>query len=414
MGQQGDEGLSGQARLKVRLMPAAEKAARGGHPWIYADRIKSLSRDGEAGELAIVYDRRDRFLGVGLFDPHSPIRLRMLHVGKPVTIDGRWWQARFAAATSRRFGMFDQGTTGYRWINGESDGLPGLVLDRYADTCVLKIYSSVWLGRIDEVLGWVTQACEPAPQTVVLRLSRNLQQLGADCFGRADGELLCGDAGARVVVFSENGRRFEADVVRGQKTGFFLDQRENRQRVGDLAKGRDVLNLFSHSGGFSIYAAAGGALSTTDVDISAHALAEAERNMALNLELAGVAACRHQVIRADAFKWLEDGVDEYDLVIIDPPSLARRQVERERALGAYRKLARAGLRRLRPGGILVAASCSAHVSADDFFAMIREVVRRGSRGWEELETHLHATDHEARIPEAHYLKAIYFRVTDGK
>ena len=135
-------------RLKVRLTPAAEQAARGGHPWIYADRIKSINRDGEAGELAVIYDRRDRFFGVGLFDPHSPIRLRLLHVGEPAAIDDGWWRERFRAATARRAGMFDDTTTGYRWINGESDGLPALVVDRYGDVCVLKLYSAIWLPRV--------------------------------------------------------------------------------------------------------------------------------------------------------------------------------------------------------------------------------------------------------------------------
>ncbi|MFT4549074.1 MAG: 23S rRNA (cytosine1962-C5)-methyltransferase [Verrucomicrobiales bacterium] len=391
------------ARLKIRLTPAAERAARDGHPWIYADRIKTINRDGEAGELAVVYDRRDRFFGVGLFDPHSPIRLRMLHVGSQVTIDDAWWLARFRTATEIRKGMFDDRTTGYRWINGESDGLPALVVDRYADVAVVKIYSSIWLPRLEEVLGWIRGACDPQPQAIVLRLSRNIAELAESSFGLKDGDVVFGEVVAPV-VFKENGKRFEADVLKGQKTGFFLDQRENRQRVAEFSEGKDVLNVFSHSGGFSIYAAVAGARSTTDVDISAHALEEAKRNMALN----EAGRCRHETVKADAFAWLEEGPEMFDVVIIDPPSLARRQTEKIGALAGYRRLVRAGVKRLRPGGILLAASCSAHVSSADFFRIVREIMVRV--GADEIETRLHAPDHAARIPEAHYLKAIYYRL----
>lgn len=398
--------MSARPRLKIRLTPAAEQAARGGHPWIYADRIKSLNREGEPGELAVIYDRRDRFFGVGMFDPHSPIRLRMLHVGEPVTIDDDWWIERFRAATSRRAGMFGEETTGFRWINGESDGLPAIVWDRYGETCVVKIYSAIWLPRVAEILGWIRKSCEPGPENVVLRLSRNLAGLAEESFELRDGEVLCGDVGSGVVTFLENGKRFEADVLKGQKTGFFLDQRENRQRIGAMAGGKDVLNVFSHSGGFSVYAAVGGARSTTDVDISAHALDEARRNMAMN----PAGACRHEVVKADAFAWLPEHDGRYDIVIIDPPSLARRQAERDGALAAYGRLARNGLKLLRRGGVLLSASCSAHVAAAEFFGIVREAALRSGRSCEEVETRLHAPDHLARIPEAHYLKAIYLRV----
>ena len=387
-------------RLKIRLTPAAEKAARAGHPWIYADRIRSINRDGEVGELGVVYDRRDRFLGFGLFDPTSPIRLRMLHVGAPATADEDWWVERFRVAVSRRDGMFDAATTGYRWINGESDGLPALVLDRYGEVAVLKIYSAIWLPRVRTVLDWIQQVCRPIQSSIVLRLSRNIAGVAAESFDLHDGDVMLGEIGGPV-VFQENGKRFEADVLKGQKTGFFLDQRENRYRVGELAHGRDVLNVFSHTGGFSVYAAVGGARSTTDVDISGHALDEARRNMALN----DTGGCRHELVKADAFAWLEATGNRYDLVIIDPPSLARRQSEKAGAISAYRKLARAGARLLRPGGILIAASCSAHVPAREFFKLQREEMQRA--GIDETETHLHAPDHAARIPEAHYLKAIY-------
>jgi 23S rRNA (cytosine1962-C5)-methyltransferase len=180
--------------------------------------------------------------------------------------------------------------------------------------------------------------------------------------------------------------------------------------VEALAGGRDVLNAFSFSGGFSLYAARGGAKSVTDLDLSAHALESAKRNFALNQSAAGVKACRHEMIQADAFTWLEQGrARQFDLVILDPPSLAKREEERGEAIRAYGKLVANGIKLLRQGGVLVAASCSAHVSAAEFFGAARQAAQRSGRGATELETVRHAADHAATFPEAEYLKCIYLR-----
>jgi 23S rRNA (cytosine1962-C5)-methyltransferase len=139
--------------LRLRVTAAAESVVRAGHPWLFADSVREQSRAGQMGELAVIYDRRDRFLAIGLFDPDSPLRVRVLHSGKPVTIDGAWWRERLRAAVERRAGLFDEETTGYRYIHGESDGWPGLVLDRYDATLVLKLYTAAWLPRFKEVAG---------------------------------------------------------------------------------------------------------------------------------------------------------------------------------------------------------------------------------------------------------------------
>jgi 23S rRNA (cytosine1962-C5)-methyltransferase len=213
------------------------------------------------------------------------------------------------------------------------------------------------------------------------------------------------------VIFLETGLRFEADVVRGQKTGFFLDQRENRRRVEALARGRDVLNAFSFSGGFSLYAARGGAKSVTDVDISSHALESAKRNFTLNKSNSNVASCRHNTIQTDAFAWLEqNSAQKFDLIILDPPSLAKREAERASAIQAYGKLAASGVRALRREGILVAASCSAHVRAEEFFGAVRQAAQKSGRRFAELETTGLPPDHPASFPEAQYLKCIFLRM----
>ena len=199
-------------------------------------------------------------------------------------------------------------------------------------------------------------------------------------------------------------------MARGQKTGFFLDQRENRRRAEAFARGGQVLNVFSFSGGFSLYAARGGARSVTDLDISAHALESAKRNFALNQSAAAIKACRHETIQADAFTWLEQSLaQKFDLVILDPPSLAKRETEREGAIQAYGKLVANGIKTLRPGGVLVVASCSAHVLAAEFFDAVRQAAQKSGRGVTELETTQHAADHPATFPEAQYLKCIYLR-----
>jgi len=397
------------ARLRLRLTAAAESIVRGGHPWVFADSVREQNREGVAGELAVIFDRNDKFLALGFFDPESPIRVRVLHVGKPLTINAAFWQTRLDAAVLRREGLFDEWTTGYRLINGESDGWPGLVLDRYDTTLVLKIYTAAWLERMEEVTALIRERL--GPEQLVLRVSRNLERRSSS---RRDGEALFrkrgGSETGAPILFLESRLRFEADVVQGQKTGFFLDQRENRRLVESMARGRTVLNAFSFSGGFSLYAARGGAKSVTNLDISNHALESAKRNFKLNAGDPDIARSRHQSILADAFEWLAGNAEQqFDLVVLDPPSLAKREAERAGAIRAYAKLADSGLRHLRPGGILLACSCSAHVSAEEFCSAVRQAARGSGRRFTELQTTRHAPDHHATFPEAEYLKGIYLQ-----
>ncbi len=410
---------------------------RGGHPWVFADSVRELNRAGTVGELAVIYDRNDQFLAVGFFDPDSPIRVRVLHAGKPLTIDAAFWRARLDATVRRRDGLFDERTTGYRLINGESDGWPGLVLDRYDKTLVLKIYTPAWLARLEEITNLIRERLQP--ERIVLRLSRNIQRAAASPglpphpgplpLGGGEGELSSvatrswregyvafqkradPEIGAPI-VFLESGLRFEADVVRGQKTGFFLDQRENRRFIETFAAGRTVLNAFSFSGGFSLYAARGGAKAVTDIDISRHALDSAQRNFDLNQATKAIARCPHESIQADAFEWLASNAErKFDLIVLDPPSLAKREAERAGAIQAYGKLAASGLKHLRPDGILVGCSCSAHVTAEEFFGAVRESAANAGRKFTELQTTRHAPDHQATFAEAEYLKGIYLKVS---
>jgi 23S rRNA (cytosine1962-C5)-methyltransferase len=381
---------------------------RAGHPWVYGDSVREQNRDGTVGELAVIYDRKDKFLAVGLFDPDSPIRVRILHVGKPQTIDSAWWAARLAQAVERRHGLFDEQTNGYRLINGESDGWPGLILDRYDKTLVLKLYTAAWLLRFAEISNLIRAQLEP--ERLVLRLSRNIQTAARKNISADDGQILFGDEPEACPDFLESGLRFEADVCHGQKTGFFLDQRENRRTVESLASGRSVLNAFSFSGGFSLYAARGGASSVSDLDISAHALASAKRNFALNQSNTAIAQCPHESVQADAFEWLGSNEQHtFGLIVLDPPSFAKRETERAGAIRAYERLAGLGIQRLERDGILVACSCSAHVTAEEFFDAVRRGAGKSGRKFQEIQTTRHAADHAATFKEAEYLKAIYLQ-----
>ncbi len=393
--------------LRLRVTAAAEPIVRGGHPWLFARSVRARNRDGQTGELAVILDRKDEFLAAGLFDPDSPICVRILHAGKPLAIGPPFWERRAREARARREGMFDNQTTGFRRINGESDGWPGLVLDRYGDTDVVKIYTTAWLPRLDELAPLLGQGGR-----LVLRLSRNIQQKAAEQFNARDGQTLRGQPPAGPVEFLENGLRFEADVLRGQKTGFFLDQRENRRQTGALADGRHVLNLFSFTGGFSLYAADGGAASVCSVDISPRALAGARRNFALNADRPAVARCPHETVQADVFEWLRQKAPRwFDLIVLDPPSLAKKESERAEAVAAHGRLAAEALARLNKNGVLASASCSAHVAAEEFFNLTLEAARRSGRRFEELKRTGHPADHPAAFPEAEYLKCIYLRLT---
>ncbi len=418
-------------RLRLRLTGAAEAAVRAGHPWVYSDKVRDPSRDGIQGELAVVYDRNDRFLALGLYDPGSPLAIRILHKGAPVSLDAPWWAARLDAALQRRLPVASPQTTGYRILNGESDGFPGLVLDRYGDCLVLKAYTPSWLGSLGgSSPATAAQSMAPSmapplpglnlvellqarlqPARIVLRLSRNIAA-SAESLGLADGQNLLGTDTSHSVVFHEDGIAFDSDVVRGQKTGFFLDQRGNRREVGRMASGASILNVFSFSGGFSVHAARGGAREVTDLDISPHALATARRNMALNIRHPAVARARHHQVHADAFPWLEKAPrGAWDIVILDPPSFAKREQERLGAIEAYQRLARLGAPCVAPGGCLLAASCSAHVSTDEFLSATRHALRASGLEWTEERIAGHEPDHPADFPEARYLKALYVRRT---
>lgn len=404
----------GSRRLAVRLTADALTHVRRGSPWVFEGSVESLSLTGDEqpGDLAVVFDARREFVAIGLWDPASLIRIKMLHAGAPVQIDADFWLQRVTAALDRRATLSeDADTDAYRLIHGENDGFPGLVVDRYATTLVVKIYSPIWWPHLKAVLTPLLAA--ELPTRVVLRLARSV---AAPSEHLAEGSTLVGEPSQTPVVIRERGLQLEADVVTGNKTGHFLDQRDNRSlvraSVGAYPKGAEVLDVFSHTGGFALSAAAGGARKVHMVDVSAAALEAATRNFTLNRHIHAVRDCQVRTTVGDAFEVLAQlRADDYsfDVVILDPPSFAHAERNVAKAEQAYFRLTQAGLRLLRPGGLLVQASCSSRIDDESFYRIVHEAAVHARRDLVEIRRTGHPIDHPVGFEYGAYLKAVFAR-----
>ena len=394
---------SSERRIALRVTQSAQRALRQGHPWIFDQSIIEQSHEGAPGDLAVIFDEKHRFQAIGLYDPTSPIRVRVLQSRQPAVINVEWFQHKITAAAQVRASLNKKHTDGYRLVHGENDGLPGLVLDCYADTLVLKLYTPAWIPHLKDFCDAVAHVC--TAEHLMLRLNRSLQMRTDLLHGLCDGMPLTPQAPPSPILFKENGLIFESDPIHGQKTGFFLDQRDNRARVEKLSKGKSVLNVFAYTGGFSVYAARGGAKEVVSVDISAPALEGARRNMTYNR-----LTVPHETIAEDAFDTLARMKSQkrlFDMVIIDPPMFAQNEKQIPGALSAYRKLTRLGLGVLRKGGMLVQASCSSRVDNGSFFESVRQSAKEAGRRLTEIERTGHALDHPIGFKEGAYLKCLF-------
>lgn len=405
--------VRGDRNVAVRATPDAVRQLRGGSQWLFDGSIDSTSFDAAPGTIAIVFDRHREFVAVGLYDPDSPIRVRVLQTGRQTAIDAAFFAERVETACLARLPLFeDESTDGYRLINGENDRFPGLVVDRYADTVVIKVYSTAWLP-------WLYDVAEPllahtGAIRAVARMSRAVQvalAVNADLAEAdiADGVVLIGPPIDAPIQMREYGLTFQVDVVAGQKTGHFLDQRENRHRVRALAAGCSMLDVFSATGGFAVSAAAGGARSVHLIDISERALHTARTNFELNRS--AVAGATVSMTCDDAFDAMRAmtrrGDGPFDLIVVDPPAFAQNQAAVPRALGAYARLTTLALGLLRPGGAIVLCSCSSRVTNDEFFDTITGAAAGAGRPLRETTRTFHALDHPVRSEFGGYLKALF-------
>jgi len=384
-----------------RLTKPLRARIREGHPWIYDRALAPSPRGVVAGDLVEIVDD-DGPVAIAYADPGSPIRARVL--GAPgEALDGAWARDRARAAATRR--LRDPlliGCTGRRLIHGEADGCPGLVVDAYADTAVVVLdgdgAAAWWRPRLPAVLEGLDAGGEL--RHVLLRGSKRRND------DKRDAEILRGDPPAEIVI-EEDAARFVVDVRHGQKTGFFLDQRDNRRTIRAHSAGASVLNLFSYTGGFSLHAAVGGATHVTSVDVAPAAIAA----LARNAELSGLAVDTHEGVVADVFEFLARALRQgrrWDVVIADPPSFAPSERAKPAALGAYRKLVAAALGVVEPEGRFALASCSSHVTEADLLAVIapvRPAARLRLAGGA-------ASDHPVLpgFPEGRYLKFLFFDV----
>ena len=353
------------ARMKLLVAKQAATSLRRGHPWVYRDAIPHAPRSLEAGAVVELVDETGAGIGQGLWDPSSPIAVRIheRRTGRP--LDVRSFDERLERAFALRDAMFgsNEQTTAYRLCNGEGDRVPGLVVDRYGDVAVLRFDGDAirsWADRLVPVV--VARLSARGVRSILVRVDA-----GA---GERKSAVVHGPMPPDRVLVRERGMTMEVDLARGQKTGAFLDQRENRARVRRLAEGRArALNLYSYAGGFSIAAALGGAAHVTSVDVAAAAHATAQRSFREN----GIDPRAHAFVSADVPAFLEQAKargERFDLVISDPPSFAPSERARERALAAYRRLHAAIAAILTERAIFCAASCSSHVTHDDFLATL--------------------------------------------
>ncbi len=382
---------------QVVLKPKEEGRLEAGHLWAFSNEIAEAPEGSAPGALADLVHSRSGFLGRGFYHPHSLIAFRILTDQKDQEINQAFFEKRLMDALSWREKIYP-GASAYRLIFGESDRLPGLIVDRYGEHLVIQAIAA-GIERCKETIFHALQTVLN-PRTIIWRTDSALRELE----GLAQGapQVLFGNLPERVQIETENGK-FWVDLAGGQKTGFYFDQRDNRQALAPFCKGKRVLDTFSYSGGFGIAAARAGAKEVVFVD-SAHAALELAQE---NAELNGIAD-RITCVEGDALALLarENPGGPFDVISIDPPAYARSKKHLPAALKAYEKLNALAMRALPKGGILASSSCSHHVTREIFVEMLRRSARKAERRVRLVELRSQAKDHPVLLamPETEYLK----------
>lgn len=373
--------------LPLELKPALQR----GHPWVYRDHLPPNVAYAPGTWVEV---RCGGLRAVGLFDPDSPIAIRIFE--RERVPDRAWVQRQVQRAWWRREPLRSQSaTSAYRLLNGEGDGIPGVVVDLYGPFAAVRLDSAA----VEGLLPFVIEAVESVART------KGICRRGEEGL-----VVLSGRAPPRGLIVEEHGVRFYADLAQGQKTGLFLDHRENRRALAEHCAGRRVLNLYAYTGGFSLHAARAGAAHVVSVDRAHEALVRAGDNVRLN----GLDPERHELVTADVPTYLEQAARQgrsFDVVISDPPSFARSKSQRHRAIRAYERLHALALGVLAKGGLFAAASCTSQVGPDDFRASIAAGASRARRRLQIVNDAGHALDHPVMIghPEGRYLKFVVSR-----
>jgi len=388
---------------RVQLKPDRERAIRKGHPWVFSGAIQG-DEGAEGAALAAVESASGERLGIGFWSPRSQIRVRML-AGETSWRGERFFSERLAAALALRAAVVPAGTTGYRVLNAEGDSLPGWVVDRFGDVLVSQITVAGLAALREEALAALAAAM---PGLAILEnddlAARRLEGLPLE--DRAFRGVIPEEIG-----FEEGGHRFLAALSGGQKTGFYCDQRENRQLAARLAARRDVLDLFSHAGAFAVYCLKAGARRVVGVESSAPAVERFQRHLDVNGCPREAATC----IAGDVFEDLRSRQERYGLVVCDPPPFAKRRADVERAARAYKDLNRLAMRRLQPGGFLLTFTCSGAIDATLFRQILFAAAEEAKVQLALLAPLAAAPDHPVSVyhPEGEYLKGWWCVRTDG-
>jgi len=392
---------------EIFLKPGREKSALRRHPWVFSGAIQATDFVPEDGETVRLVDAKGEFVAWGAYSGCSQIRVRIWSWDPDDIIDKKFFRARIEQSIHTRQSMFTaEETNALRLVHGESDWLPGLIVDRYADTLVVQFLScgaEYWRELITDILKELIGVKRIYERSnVSIRALEGLPERAG---------LLAGPSPPDNLEISENGLRFLVDIIDGQKTGFFIDQRQNRERVRQMASGKHVLDCFSYSGGFTVYAAAGGAASVLAVESSAESLALGRKNLEIN----ELSATKVDWQEGDAFKLLRglrDRARYFDMIILDPPKFAPTPSHVQKAARAYKDINLLALKLLNPGGLLFTFSCSGGLDADLFQKIIAGAALDAGVKVQILKRLDQGMDHPVALtfPEGAYLKGLVLRV----
>ncbi len=393
----------------IILKPGKEAPIFGGHPWVFSNAIGTEDKKLEAGSLVRVLSFDKKELGIGTYNPHTNIRVRMMTRDAWEEINEAFFVKQFKKLDAWKKSHLPENTNGYRLVHAETDGLPGLIVDRYDTTLVFQIHTAGMELLRKEIIGALVQVF--SPKVIVERSDLVVRK--REGLKTAPVTVHLGSAEAPV-SFMENGITFFSDVLKGQKTGFFLDQRDARFELGKLAKGKRVLNLFCYTGGFSLYAARNGAAFVTSIDSSADALAMAKKNFSAN-NIDPEDTEHFAFENMDIFEMIKRNTlphTPYDIIICDPPALAKKEDDIKNAQRAYGELNQFCLSKLSPGGILVTSSCSGRITQEDFRDTLRIAAGRAHKTVKILKWVTQPADHAELLgfDEGRYLKTAIVEV----
>ena len=394
----------------VHLKKGKEESLGRFHPWVFSGAIHHIDGRPEEGDVVRVVSADGRFLAVGHIQIGS-IAVRVLSF-EDITIDQTFWKQRLSAAYDVRKSIFPQWskdngqlTSAFRLVHGEGDGLPGLVIDVYDRTAVMQAHSVGMHVSRNEIAEALAEVLDGIVDNIYYKSETTLAYKASEDGGNG---FLKGGLATASDIATENGLKFHVDWLGGQKTGFFVDQRENRALLERYSHGRKVLNMFCYTGGFSFYAMRGGAELVHSVDSSSRAIDITRANMELNFP----GDARHEAYAEDAFKYLDRMGDQYDLIILDPPAFAKHKDALRNALMGYRKLNAKAFEKIRPGGILFTFSCSQVVTKDNFRTAVFTAAAMSGRRVRILHQLTQPADHPVSIyhPEGEYLKGLLIHV----